>query len=71
MSGHDWNLSWPGNTCKRCFADDPAEQCIADCKQAPLDEDGYPNPSECPVHGIDSGLWECPAGNLDFGTRLL
>lgn len=25
---HDWTLSWPGNMCKRCGADDPIEYAI-------------------------------------------
>ena len=27
---HDWKLSWPGNSCKRCFQEDLTEICVAE-----------------------------------------
>lgn len=57
---HDWYMDWPGNYCKRCGCDDPAELCLGGCSLAPSDENGMPDPSRCPVHG-DPKLWECDA----------
>ena len=62
MRKHEWALTWPGNFCKRCGCDDPMEQCMADCKQCPVDEQGWPDPGKCPEHMKDE-YWDCPLGD--------
>lgn len=57
---HDWYMCFPGNYCKRCYCDDPAEYCVGCCSKAPSDEHGYPNPALCPEHGVhNDDLWVC------------
>lgn len=60
MARHKWHMSWPGNTCVRCGADDPVEQCMGICDLAPPDENGYPDPRKCPEHSKPE-YWECLA----------
>jgi hypothetical protein len=32
------------------------------CEDVPSDENGYPDPNQCPVHGLkfSPGLYQCP-----------
>lgn len=66
---HDWYMGFPGNFCKRCGCDDPMELCMGGCDLSPSDENGYPNPFECPVHG-NRELFLCPAKE-EVWSRIL
>lgn len=65
MAEHKWNLSWPGNFCRKCGADDPMELCVADGHDTfVFDDNGNPigtkpcpegctYKSDCPVEDAD------------------